>query len=50
MARIVFCEDEEQIRKVIELSMRSTAHTIEITRNGRESLAAIERLPPDLPS
>jgi CheY-like chemotaxis protein len=48
MARIVFCEDEEQIRKVIELSMRSTAHTIEITRNGRESLAAIERLPPDL--
>lgn len=48
MARIVFCEDEQQIRKVIELSMRSTAHTIEITTNGREGLAAIERLAPDL--
>jgi CheY-like chemotaxis protein len=48
MARIVFCEDQEQIRKVIELSMRSTAHTIEITTNGREGLAAIERLAPDL--
>ena len=48
MARIVFCEDEAQIRKVIEVSMRSTAHTIEITTNGREGLAAIERLAPDL--
>jgi two-component system cell cycle response regulator DivK len=48
MARIVFCEDQEQIRKVIELSMRATGHTIEITTNGREGLAAIERLAPDL--
>jgi CheY-like chemotaxis protein len=48
MARIVFCEDQEQIRKVIELSMRATSHTIEITTNGREGLAAIERLVPDL--
>ena len=48
MARIVFCEDEEQIRKVIALSMRSTAHAIEITTSGREALAAIERLAPDL--
>lgn len=48
MARIVFCEDQEQIRKVIELSMRSTAHTIEVTSNGRDGLAAIERLAPDL--
>ncbi|MEP6694901.1 MAG: response regulator [Chloroflexota bacterium] len=48
MARIVFCEDEEQIRKVIEVSMRATAHTIELAVNGRLGLAAIERLPPDL--
>ena len=48
MARIVFCEDEEQIRKVIEVSMRSTAHAIEITTNGLEGLAAIRRLAPDL--
>ncbi len=48
MARIVFCEDEEQIRKLIEAAMRSTAHTIELTVNGRDGLAAIERETPEL--
>jgi CheY-like chemotaxis protein len=48
VARIVFCEDDEQIRKLIEVAMRSTAHSIEMTRNGRDGLAAIERLLPDL--
>lgn len=48
MARIVFCEDEEQIRKLIEVAMRSTAHSIEMTENGREALVAIERLAPDI--
>lgn len=48
MARIVFCEDDAQIRKLIEVAMRSTAHSIEMTTNGIEGLAAIERLPPEL--
>lgn len=48
MARIVFCEDEELIRKLIQAAMRSTRHTIELTANGREGLAAIEREPPEL--
>jgi CheY-like chemotaxis protein len=48
MARIVFCEDEEQIRKLIEVAMRSTAHTIELHVNGREGLEAIEREAPQL--
>jgi CheY-like chemotaxis protein len=48
MARIVFCEDEEQIRKLIEAAMRSTAHQIELTVNGRDGLAAIERHRPEL--
>jgi CheY-like chemotaxis protein len=48
MARIVFCEDEELIRKLIEVAMRSTEHTIEMASNGREGLAAIERLAPEL--
>jgi CheY-like chemotaxis protein len=48
VARILFCEDEEQIRKLIEVAMRSTAHTIEMTENGREALVAIERLLPDI--
>ena len=48
MARIVFCEDEVQIRKLIEAAMRSTAHTIEVTTNGRDGLEAIEREAPEL--
>ena len=48
MARIVFCEDEELIRKLIEVAMRSTDHAIEMTVNGREGLAAIERELPEL--
>ncbi len=48
MARIVFCEDEEQIRKLIEVAMRSTAHAIELTVNGQEGLEAIEREAPEL--
>jgi CheY-like chemotaxis protein len=48
VARIVFCEDEEQIRKLIEVAMRSTAHSIELHANGREGLEAIEREAPEL--
>jgi CheY-like chemotaxis protein len=48
VARIVFCEDEEQIRKLIEVAMRATAHAIELTVNGRYGLEAIEREAPQL--
>ena len=48
MARIVFCEDEEQIRKLMEAAMRSTDHAVEMTVNGRDGLAAIERELPHL--
>lgn len=48
MARIVFCEDDAQIRKLIEAAMRSTSHTIEIATNGRDGLSAIERVLPEL--
>ena len=48
MARIVFCEDEEQIRKLILITMRASAHDIEIANDGVSGLAAIERLVPDL--
>jgi CheY-like chemotaxis protein len=48
VARIIFCEDEEQIRKLIEAAMRSTDHAIEMTVNGRDGLAAMERELPEL--
>jgi len=48
VARIVFCEDEEQIRKLIEVAMRWTVHEIELHVNGRDGLEAIEREAPEL--
>jgi CheY-like chemotaxis protein len=48
VARIVFCEDEQQIRKLIQIVMRGGAHEIEIANDGMAGLAAIERLAPDL--
>jgi CheY-like chemotaxis protein len=48
VATIVFCEDDEQIRKLVRAAMRATSHTIEIASDGAEGLAAIERLVPDL--
>jgi len=48
LARIVFCEDEEQIRKLIDVAMRATPHAIELTVNGREGREAIEREAPEL--
>jgi CheY-like chemotaxis protein len=45
---IVFCEDQEQIRKLIRAAMRSTAYVVELAPDGVEGLAAIERLVPDL--
>lgn len=48
MARIVICEDDAQISRLIEFAMRTTPHTIEMTENGLAGLAAIERLVPDL--
>lgn len=48
MSVIVFCEDEEVIVKLIRIAMRSTPHEVHIARDGREGLALVERLVPDL--
>ena len=48
MAKIVFCEDERLLQKLIRIFMRSTVHEIYIASDGLEGLALIEREHPDL--
>jgi len=48
MAKIVFCEDEVRIQKLIRAMLRSTPHEIFIASDGIEGLAIIERERPDL--
>ena len=48
MAKIVICEDEVLIQKLIFHIMRSTSHEIFIASNGSEGFALIERERPDL--
>jgi CheY-like chemotaxis protein len=48
MAKIVFCEDEVFLQKLIHLVLRSTDHKVYIASDGIEGLALIERERPDL--
>lgn len=48
MAKIVFCEDEALLQKLVRLFLRSTMHEIYIASDGLEGLALIERERPDL--
>jgi CheY-like chemotaxis protein len=48
MAKIVFCEDEELIQKLILRICRSMAHEVYIASDGLEGLDLIEREHPDL--
>lgn len=48
MSRLVFCEDEVQIQKLIRIAMRTTAHEVHIAVDGQEGLELIERIRPDV--
>lgn len=48
MAKIVFCEDEVRIQKLIRTMLRSTSHEIYIASDGIEGLSLIESERPDL--
>lgn len=48
MAKIVFCEDEALLQKLIRLFLRSTPYELYIASDGLEGLALIERERPDL--
>jgi CheY-like chemotaxis protein len=48
MAKIVFCEDEKLLQKLVRLILRSTEHEVYIASDGLEGLALIEQEHPDL--
>lgn len=48
MAKIIFCDDDEFIRKLICVIMRASLHESHVVENGREALELAERELPDL--
>ena len=43
MAKVVFCEDNPTIQKMIRVALRSTPHDIYISEDGMDGLELIER-------
>ncbi len=48
MAKIVFCEDETQIQKLVRVMLRTSKHELFLASDGNEGLEMIERERPDL--
>jgi CheY-like chemotaxis protein len=48
MAGIVFCEDDELVRKLIRVAFRDSGHTLFMARDGAEGLALIRHECPAL--
>lgn len=47
MAKIIFCEDDPSVQKLIRVALRSMPHEIYIAGNGAEGLKLIERERPN---
>jgi CheY-like chemotaxis protein len=43
MAKLVFCEDEALIRRMIGVMLRDSVHTLSFAADGEEGLALVER-------
>jgi DNA-binding response OmpR family regulator len=48
VSKIVFCEDDPMIRKLVQTALRSTTHDVHIAEDGKEGLVLIERVRPDV--
>lgn len=48
MGKIVFCEDDPMIRKLIQAALRNAPHEVHIAADGEEGLALIGRIRPDV--
>jgi CheY-like chemotaxis protein len=46
--RIVFCEDEPMIRKLVELALRGTGHEVRLVGDGDAALELVRRWRPDV--
>jgi CheY-like chemotaxis protein len=48
MAKIVFCEDDPMIQKLITAAMRDSGHEVHMAVDGADGLALIRKVRPDL--
>ncbi|HEY7033208.1 MAG TPA: response regulator [Thermomicrobiales bacterium] len=48
VARIVFCEDDPGIGKLVRVALRPTGHEVHVAVDGEAGLALIEDIRPDL--
>jgi CheY-like chemotaxis protein len=48
MAKIVFCEDDPMIQKLIKAAMRGSGHEVHMAVDGEDGLALIRKVRPDL--
>ena len=48
MAKIIFCEDDLTVQKLIRVALRAMDHEIHIVGDGADGLALIERELPDV--
>lgn len=48
MAKIVLCEDDPAIGKLVRVALRPTGHEVHVAIDGEAGLALIEKIHPDL--
>jgi len=48
VSKVVFCEDDPMIRKLVQTAMRSTSHDVHIAEDGKQGLDLIGQLRPDV--
>jgi CheY-like chemotaxis protein len=48
VAKIVFCEDDPMIQKLIRAAMRDSGHEIHLAVDGEQGLALVRQVRPDL--
>jgi CheY-like chemotaxis protein len=48
VSRVVFCEDDPMIRKLVQTALRNTSHEVHIADDGKLGLDLIKRVRPDV--
>jgi len=48
VSKVVFCEDDPMIRKLVQTALRSSTHDVHVAGDGKEGLDLIARLRPDV--
>jgi CheY-like chemotaxis protein len=48
VSKVVFCEDDPMIRKLVQAALRSTTHDVHIADDGKQGLDLIQRVRPDV--